>query len=63
MCVELIQVAVQQQPTQHCKASVLRLKINFKKLQRGSSSHWSEWPSSKSLQITNAGEGMEKRES
>ena len=25
-------------------------------------SHQSEWPSSKSLQIINAGEGMEKRE-
>ena len=25
-------------------------------------SHWSEWPSSKSLQAINAGEGVEKRE-
>ena len=25
-------------------------------------SHWSEWPSSKSLQTINAGEGVEKRE-
>jgi len=25
-------------------------------------SHWSEWPSSKSLQTRNAGEGVEKRE-
>ena len=24
--------------------------------------HWSEWPSSKSLQTVNAGEGVEKRE-
>ena len=32
------------------------------KLQCGTTSHQSEWPSSKSLQITNAGEGMEKRE-
>ena len=24
-------------------------------------SHWSEWPSSKSLQTINAGEGVEKR--
>ena len=24
--------------------------------------HWSEWPSLKHLQITNAGEGVEKRE-
>ena len=26
------------------------------------SSHWSEWPLLKSLPITNAGEGVEKRE-
>ena len=32
------------------------------KLQWGITSHWSELPSSKSLQTTNAGEGMEKRE-
>ena len=25
-------------------------------------SHWSKWPSSKSLQITNAADGVEKRE-
>ena len=25
-------------------------------------SHWSEWPSSKSLQTVDAGEGVEKRE-
>ena len=25
-------------------------------------SHWSEWPSSKCLQIVKAGEGVEKRE-
>ena len=25
-------------------------------------SHWSEWPSSKSLQTINAGEGVEKRD-
>ena len=25
-------------------------------------SHWSEWPSLKSLQITNAGQSVEKRE-
>ena len=24
--------------------------------------HWSEWPSSKNLQVTDAGEGMEKTE-
>ena len=32
------------------------------KLQRDITSHWSEWPSSKSLQTINAGEGVEKRE-
>ena len=32
------------------------------KLQRGITSHWSEWPSSRSLQTINAGEGVEKRE-
>ena len=32
------------------------------KLQCGITSHRSEWPSLKSLQITNAGEGVEKRE-
>ena len=31
-------------------------------LQWGATSHWSEQPSSKSLQVTNAGEGVEKRE-
>ena len=32
------------------------------KLQWDITSHWLEWPSSKSLQTINAGEGMEKRE-
>ena len=32
------------------------------KLQWDITSHWSEWPASKSLQTINAGEGMEKRE-
>ena len=32
------------------------------KLQLGITSHQSEWPSSKSLQAINAGEGVEKRE-
>ena len=30
------------------------------KLQWGITAHWSEWPPLKSLQITNAGEGVEK---
>ena len=32
------------------------------KLQWDITSHWSEWPPSKSLQTINAGEGVEKRE-
>ena len=32
------------------------------KLQWDTTSHWSEWPSSKSLQTINAGEDVEKRE-
>ena len=32
------------------------------KLQWAITSHWSEWPSSRSLQTINAGEGVEKRE-
>ena len=32
------------------------------KLQRGTTSHQSEWPSRISSQLTNAGEGVEKRE-
>ena len=31
------------------------------KWQRGIPSHWSEWPPSKSLQIINAGEGVERK--
>ena len=37
-------------------------KKNPKKLQWDITSHQSEWPSSKSLQTINAGEGVEKRE-
>ena len=36
--------------------------LDFTKLQWGTISHWSEWPSLKCLQIISAGEGMEKRE-
>ena len=32
------------------------------KLQWGTTSHWSQWPSSKNLQTVNAGGGVEKRE-
>ena len=42
---------------QHCSL----LEKCKSKLQWDITSHWSEWPSSKSLQ-TNAGEGVEKRE-
>ena len=37
------------------KMLAMLLKARRKKISR-----WSEWPSSKSLQITNAGEGVEK---
>ena len=43
----LIHADVWQKPTQHSKASILQLKINI---------------FFKSLQVTNAGEGMERRE-
>ena len=55
-----------------CKKKKNKHKINVinknkkqknKKLQCGMTSHRSEWPSSRSLQIINAGEGVEKRES
>ena len=32
------------------------------KLQKGITSHWSEWPSSKNLQTINARESVEKRD-
>ena len=38
-----------------------RLETWKSKLQWGTTSHWSEWPSLVSLQITNYGEGVEKR--
>ena len=38
------------------------LEKDRSKLQWDTTSHWSEWPSSKNLQTMNAGEGMEKRE-
>ena len=44
---------------QYCKAIILQLKI---KKQLNITSHQSEQPSLKSLQIINAGEGEEKRE-
>ena len=45
-----------------CSTSrIIREKCKSK-LQRGITSHWSEWSSSKSLQTINAGESVEKRE-
>ena len=42
---------------QHCSL----LEKCTSKPQREITSHWSEWPSSTSLQTINAGEGVEKR--
>ena len=36
--------------------------LHKSQLQWGTTSHWSEWPSLTSLQVTNAGEGVEKKE-
>ena len=44
-----------------CSPSIILEKYKSK-LQWGITSHWSEWPSLTSLQITNAGEGVEKRD-
>ena len=44
-----------------CSTSQLLEKCKLK-LQWGIASQQSEWPSSKSLQTVNAGEGVEKRE-
>ena len=41
--------------------SILFIINANQKIQQGINSHRSEWPSSKNLQITNAGEGVEKR--
>ena len=44
-----------------CSTSLLFKKCKSK-LQWDTTSHWSEWPSLKSLQVTNIGKGTEKRE-
>ena len=44
-----------------CSTSLIIIEMQIK-LQCGITSHQSEWPSLKSLQIINAGEGVEKRE-
>ena len=38
------------------------IRLMQSNLQKGFNAHQSEWPSSKSLQTINAGEGVEKRE-
>ena len=43
--------------------SITKLEKCKSKLQWGITSHGSEWPSFKSSQITNAGEGVDKKES
>ena len=45
-----------------CSTSLIIREMQIIKLQLHITSHWSEWPSSKSLQTINAGEGVEKRE-
>ena len=45
-----------------CSTSLIILEKCKSKLQCDITSHWLEWPSSKSLQTINAGEGVEKKE-
>ena len=44
-----------------CSASLIIREMQMKTT-RDITSHWSEWPSSESVQTINAGEGVEKRE-
>ena len=46
----------------HEKMLNITLEKCKSKLQWGTTSHWSEWPSSKNLQEMNAAEGVENRE-
>ena len=49
----------------HVKRGSILIIIREMQIKTGETitSHWSEWPLSKSMQTTNAEEGMEKRES
>ena len=44
------------------RCSTLLKKMQIKTTMRYITSHWSEWPSSKSLQTVDSGEGVKKRE-
>ena len=45
-----------------CSTSLITREMRIKTTMRYITSHWSEWPSSKSLETIKAGEGVEKRE-
>ena len=44
-----------------CSVSLIIREMQFKTTARYITSYWSKWPSSKSLQMINATEGVEKR--
>ena len=48
-----------QQALERCSTALINREMQ---MQWGMTSHQSEWPSSKNLQIINAGEGVEERE-
>jgi len=57
---ELPDIQTAKRHMKRCSASLLEKSKS--KAQQGITSHWSERPSPKSLQIINAREGVEKRE-